>query len=92
VDATEGIVSPPLAPCRMPLRRPLTMITYTITCQLNWKHYNQNHINESRSDPKLPIEPCSNTTCNDPFVMTMRKEEVKNPFFSLGEKAMTKIF
>jgi hypothetical protein len=35
VDATGGIAAPPLAPCRLPPRRPLTMITCTITIQNN---------------------------------------------------------
>jgi hypothetical protein len=35
VDATGGVASPPLAPRRLPPRRPLTMITYRDTIQFN---------------------------------------------------------
>ena len=58
---------PPLAPCRLPPRRPLTMITCTQENQLNQQQHNQyHHVNGTRSESQVAGRTGSDTICNEP--------------------------
>jgi hypothetical protein len=74
---------PPLAPRRLPPRRPLTMITVHTTINSIRQNNQHNHVNGTRSESQVAGRTGSDTICNGLLVTTTILVTGANFFFFL---------